>query len=1094
MSTDPHTRVRSLFDAALDVPESDRGALIDTTAAGDHALAAEVRSLLAALDAGGTALDAGATQDLGIAGLSGVDSSAQAPAVGVEINGVSIGGFRLIRLLGSGSMGSVYEAAQGNPARTVALKVMRTLASTPDSRRRFIEEAQILARLRHPGVAQVFAAGTHELAPRTAQDAAVSRVLDLAQAVPWIAMELVESARPITAYADGARLSIRQRLELFLGVCDAVHHGHQRGIIHRDLKPANLLVDGQGAVKVIDFGIARVLEIGGPSDGGSAPTLRGSLIGTLRYMSPEQCDGDSLAVDTRSDVYALGVVLYEILTATAPYSLDGGSFAGAVRTIREAAPVAPSVVNSAIGSDVQCIVLKALEKDRERRYQSAADLADDIRRYLASKPISARPAGVLYRTAKLARRNPVLVGLATVLGLVVLVSIVGISVSLVRALRAEAAAELGRADAERRSYVASIYAAAAAIQASDGGGAQARLAGTPERLRGWEWRHLSALADQSIARIEVPAGEAFYSVSPDGETVIGRFGDDTVRAFDRDLKRQRWNIPWLGQGFEPQFSADGRMAVVTGSDNMLLDTADGRVIRRFDVPKGVRTFGGALSSDGSLVAIGIEGAAELWVFNVHTGAVVFRTSGTGAGFDPDFSPDGRLLAFGEYPETVIVQVGSWKELYRFPTARSMPPEVSKVRFSPDGKMLAVTVGFDIGLHNATDGALLRMFKGHSQRIHSVAFDAAGRYLVSGSVDKSVRLWDVAGTDDPVVLLGHGAAVRFVRFIADPNHAGQEQIWSSDEQPSIRLWNSNPSKLVGGFSFSSGASPVLGLAFDRQSRLLVAARHTEAAVWDAVRGSLASPEQTQPGPSVSINLDERLWAVGVVGEGLSLGELGTLTPRWTVPAHVTASSLVQLSPDGRFVAAGLADGGVLVVRATDGRSLCRIEVPGEKLIARPCFSPDSTQLITGHRDGSGRLTEVATGRELALYHDSTNAVYVVAISEDGRTIALGFQGGMVQLWDVASGIKVRTLSGWHATVWGLAFSPDGTRLAVGSQDRVARIFNFKTGDELLQLRKHSGTVMSLAWSPDGRFLATGGYDQRVYVWDSQPVSAAGPAHR
>jgi len=174
-------------------------------------------------------------------------------------------------------------------------------------------------------------------------------------------------------------------------------------------------------------------------------------------------------------------------------------------------------------------------------------------------------------------------------------------------------------------------------------------------------------------------------------------------------------------------------------------------------------------------------------------------------------------------------------------------------------------------------------------------------------------------------------------------------------------------------------------------------------------------------------------------------------------------------------------------------VCRIEVPGEKIVACPRFSPDSAQLITAHIDGSCRRIDLATGRELSRYQAAAN-VYALAVSEDGRTIALGFQGGMVQLWDVASGIKVRTLSGWHATVWGLAFSPDGTRLAVGSQDRVARIFNFKTGDELLQLRKHSGTVMSLAWSPDGRFLATGGYDQRVYVWDSQPVSAAGPAHR
>ena len=1093
MNNDLHTRARILFDAALDVPEFDRPAFIDAAASGDDELFAEVRSLLAALDAGGTALDVGATQSLGLSGLPDFSAGAGALGRAPVISGVSIGGFRLMRLLGSGSMGSVYEAAQANPARTVALKVMRTLASTPDSRRRFIDEAQILARLRHPGVAQVFAAGTHDLAVLSPEDAAVSQALDITQAVPWIAMELVENARSITDYAIGARLNTRQRLELFLGVCDAVHHGHQRGIIHRDLKPANLLVDGQGTVKVIDFGIARVLDLGAAESGGPAPTMRGSLIGTLRYMSPEQCDGDPLAIDTRSDVYALGVVLYELLTEAAPYSLDDGSFTKAVRTIRESAPLPPAAVNASLKGDVQCIVLKALEKDRDRRYQSAAELADDIRRHLTSKPITARPAGITYRTVKLARRNPVLVGMATLMSLVILASIIGISVSLVRALRAEAAAELRRVDAERRSYVSDIYAAAAAIKADDGGAAQARLDGTPDSLRGWEWRHLRALADQSIARIDVPAGEAFYSVSPDGGTVIGRFSDGTLRGFDPDLKRERWNIACTLQGFEPRFSADGRTAIVTGGGNELIDTADGRLIRRFELPDSLRTLGGAISGDGTLVAFGREGIAGLLVFDARTGELVFRALSNGYVFDPDFSPDGLSLAYSEYPDTVIIQVGTWKELRRFPTTRTTTTEVSKVRFSPDGKILAVTVGLDIELHSVADGALLRTLRGHSQRIHSVAFDAAGRHLVSGSVDKSVRIWDLAGIDEPAVLLGHGGAVRFVGFISDPEQAGQELIWSSDEQPSIRLWSSNPSNLISGFSFSPGASPVLGLAFDRESKLLVAVRHTEVALWDAARGSLAGPEQTQRGGFASVNPDERLWVLGRVGEGLSLGELGSLTPRWTVPASVTGQALVQISPDGRFVAAGLTDGGVLVARAIDGSMVCRIEVPGEKIVACPRFSPDSAQLITAHIDGSCRRIDLATGRELSRYQAAAN-VYALAVSEDGRTIALGFQGGMVQLWDVASGIKVRTLSGWHATVWGLAFSPDGTRLAVGSQDRVARIFNFKTGDELLQLRKHSGTVMSLAWSPDGRFLATGGYDQRVYVWDSQPVSAAGPAHR
>jgi len=300
----------------------------------------------------------------------------------------TIGRYRIKGLIGGGGMGNVYAAVQEEPRRTVALKVMKPGIAAPRAMRRFELEAQTLARLRHPGIAQIYEAGTHD---------------EGSGPVPYFAMEYVAGAKSITEYADGRSLGIRERLELFAKVCDAVHHGHQKGIIHRDLKPSNILVDSSGNPKIIDFGVARATD----SDM-AVTTLQtdvGQLIGTLQYMSPEQCDADPDGLDTRSDVYALGVVLYELLCARPPYDLAQVALHEAARVIREEAPEKPSTIDRTLRGDVETITLKALEKEPERRYQSAADLGRDIERYLTSEPIEARPASALYQLRLMATRH-----------------------------------------------------------------------------------------------------------------------------------------------------------------------------------------------------------------------------------------------------------------------------------------------------------------------------------------------------------------------------------------------------------------------------------------------------------------------------------------------------------------------------------------------------------------------------------------------------------------------------------------------------------------------------------------------------------------
>jgi len=336
-----------------------------------------------------------------------------------------IGQFHIKRIIASGGMGTVYEAVQEQPRRTVAVKVLKQGVASPASMRRFEYESQVLARLRHPGIAQVYDAGIH------------TDPSGMAEAVPFFAMEYIPNAKPITRFADDKKLSTRERLELFAHVCDAVHHGHQKGIIHRDLKPGNLLVDSSGDVKIIDFGVAR-----GTDSDLTITTLQtdmGQLIGTLQYMSPEQCDADPHDIDTRSDVYALGVVLYQLVSGTLPYDVSTVP-ALAPHIIREEQPKRLSAVDPNLPRDIETIVAKTLEKERERRYQSAHDLAEDIRRYLSGVPIVARPPSFIYQFHLLARRNKALFGAVATLFLVLVSGVVVTSVLAVRATRAQASA------------------------------------------------------------------------------------------------------------------------------------------------------------------------------------------------------------------------------------------------------------------------------------------------------------------------------------------------------------------------------------------------------------------------------------------------------------------------------------------------------------------------------------------------------------------------------------------------------------------------------------------------------------------------------
>ncbi len=420
-------RCRELFEQALELPAGEREAFLTSECGGDDELYHELTSLLRA-DAGagsfleGPALDSGPDHDSWV--------------------GKTIGQYRIIEVIAAGGMGVVYRAEQEQPKRQVALKLIRAGTLSPSLIRRFELEAEVLGRLHHQGIAQIYEAST------TKTDAGSQ---------PYLVMELV-GGRPLTRHAEEHKLRIAERIELLILICDAVHHAHQNGVIHRDLKPANILVDENGRPKVLDFGVARITD----SDL-QATTMRtdiGQLIGTLSYMSPEQVRGRPEDLDIRLDIYALGVLGYQLLTGRLPQKLEGKSITEAARIIEQEEPSSLGASGTFFPADLEIIIGKCLEKDKQRRYASTAELAADLRRFLGNEPISARSPSVVYQFRKFARRNRALV---TGAGLAAAFLVAGLVISLAGWNTATRARQRAETEAEKarllNSYLAEMVQA-----------------------------------------------------------------------------------------------------------------------------------------------------------------------------------------------------------------------------------------------------------------------------------------------------------------------------------------------------------------------------------------------------------------------------------------------------------------------------------------------------------------------------------------------------------------------------------------------------------------------------------------------------------
>ncbi len=1092
MSNPDRLQVRALFAEAADLPPEKRSAFLDAACRGEPDLRAQVERLLIFDSEFGVGEDEqGFLKSPMVRAPAGTPAeSLLLPQHGEPGLPTHIGRYRILRRHGEGGMGTVYEAEQDNPRRTVALKVIRRGLVSPELVKRFSHEAQILARLQHSGIAQVYEAGMGE------------------DGQPFFAMEFIRGM-PLDEYARSRVLNAAASLELLARVCDAVQHAHEKGVIHRDLKPGNILVDETGQPKVLDFGVARVTAADLLTSANR--TQAGQLLGTLSYMSPEQIAADPAGLDGRSDVYTLGVILFELLAHRLPYQLEQLPTHEVVRVIREQEPSRLGSIDTLYRGDVEIIVGKTLEKDKTRRYASAADLASDIRRYLRGEAILARPASVLYQLRKFARRHRALVvGTSGTFAAL----LVGTIVSIAFALRADQNARVAN-ERERvatyQTYRARIAAAIAALSHHDVADAARQLDAAPGALRGWEWRHLRTRLDDSTAMIPAKPGEALFLVRDAKGIRIAALARASLRVIDLEnhelLTRSlppgthpTGCLPWAKPQGLRLVSGDGQSAAPgparaqspdTTTNTVFLLDDEGRVRTRLQGPVGRQASLTTISPDGARVAVTwMRSNDSVFTLNeADSGKQTATSAGTfGLIWKLVFSPDGtRIAGAGEDGMTRLWDTATGKETAR---CRGHERKVLSVAFRADGRRI-VTASADgtVRQWDSTTGLeVVPPYDRHVGEAREAVYSPDGLWVASTGTDRTVRVWGAANRQDLSILHGHTAHVNQLAFTADGRPVSASQLGLPDHpgEGTVRLWQLG---LQAGVSVLRGhTSYVYPVAYSPDGQWIASGSWDNTVrLWDAVTmescAILAHPGCVN---ALAFSPDSAsLIAAAVPDDFLRIWDVATaqLQRQFKGRTGVLFQG-IAVSPDGAHIAVKDDGGNATIMEAATGAFVhsFRTAVVGVKKSL--AYSPDGRFLAGSGEDAKQiDILDTQTQQRSARLAGHTGPVYSVAFSGDGRRLASTGSDSTVRIWDVAAAKCVAILRGHTDEVFAAVFHPDGHRLASAGRDGAIWLWDLATDQEVVRLEGHTNYVYSLEFSPDGNSIASGSGDGTVRIWDT-----------
>ena len=1049
----------------------------------------------------------------------------------------TIGDYRIIRKIGEGGMGVVYEAEQQNPRRLVALKVVRGGLHADDYHvRMFRREIQALARLKHPGIASIYESGRSD-------DGQV-----------FFAMELVQGSS-LTDFVENCRLSgseamsdINDQLELFSKICDVVSYAHQRGVIHRDLKPQNILVTDQTkeqagtdsgsdniGVKILDFGLARITD---PDIAGGASDMSqiGQIKGTLLYMSPEQVREKPDDIDVRSDVYSLGVMLYEMLTGQMPYDVSQVSLPEAIRIICEEAPRMPSKVWTAstkrsgrIDVDVETIVLKALEKEPGRRYQSVAALIDDIERYLTNQPILARPPSAFYQFRKLvARQKAAFASLGVIFLMILGFGIVMAAQSVRIANERDKALKAGQTAEERKNQAEKLRNDA--LVARNAEQKQRKIA--EDNLSRAESEQKRAEEQKSLAE---KARNAEKSQRQIAETNLARVQIEKKRAEEQKTIAEKQTA----LAAEQQALAETRKKEAENNaeaNRRLLYVAKINLAQQAWEQSDVRRMDELLESlkpaAGKADLRGFEWYylwrlynQDLRTMQLAPGNVAFSRSGkeiigTSSYFDANTNTD--------RPKISVMDVNSGEEIDSIPNRRFLT-------LSNDGKLIAITES----KNNRDPGTIeildLKNKKTSASTIYRPefrpSFSPDRKLMFNAGQNGTVEILDLTSGSKMLTLREGDVPKRLVlpAFAFSSAYSSDRKLLAVlNNESNLTLWDIVKKRKLGvlktGLStFFVNGSMATRIAFSPDGKTLATNNSDTIRLWDVSKMKELARWRTEPGvqamgPNLEFSPDGRMLAAvnGIAIElwDIASGRLGTRIQGHRAPIRFISFSpdsktLVSNSIDGTTklwsfrnygsaetlegqVGVGISpDGGTLATLGVDGRLRLRdfatrreVETFGVEEIAksrsstRLGFSPGGKVLVVlrdRYLTGKLELWNLVSKEKVADFGENG---LDFAVSPDGRLVAtVVFKNRelSVVLWNAATRKILSSFKGGGS----IAFSPNGTILAIGYDNEIRLVNTSDLNESVPPLQISSRTAM--AFSPDGKILATA-LGTVLQIWD------------